>query len=87
MKIRRIAAILLACTLLTAAGCGNKQEESSGTASTPATTAGTQQTAAETEPAEPGPFFQVTRLSRTFGNQTVEYRVETPKCRGIKVVF
>ena len=53
MKIRRIAAILLACTLLTAAGCGNKQEESSGTAPTPVTTAGTQQTAAETEPAEP----------------------------------
>ena len=53
MKIRRIAATLLACTLLTAAGCGNKQEESSGTASTPATTAGTQQTASETEPAEP----------------------------------
>lgn len=41
----------------------------------------------ETEPAEPGPFFKVTRLSRTFGNQTVEYRLETPKCRGIKVVF
>lgn len=36
---------------------------------------------------EKGPFFLMTRYSRTFGNRIVEYRLSTPRCQGLTVVF
>lgn len=36
---------------------------------------------------EKGPFYKLQRQARTFGGITVEYRVESPRCEGLCVVF
>lgn len=34
-----------------------------------------------------GPFYKLQRQARTFGGETVEYRVATPRCEGLCVVL